>query len=55
MTVEADVGVGLSVFDIVGLPDTSVRESRERVRSAVKIQVMNFLCVESQSIWLPRI
>lgn len=36
MTVEADVGVGLSVFDIVGLPDTSVRESRERVRSAVK-------------------
>lgn len=36
MTVEADVGVGLSVFDIVGLPDTSVRESRERVRAAVK-------------------
>ena len=36
LTVEADVGVGLSAFDIVGLPDASVRESRERVRSAVK-------------------
>ncbi|MBQ6807856.1 MAG: YifB family Mg chelatase-like AAA ATPase [Firmicutes bacterium] len=36
LTVEADVGLGLSAFDIVGLPDASVRESRERVRAAVK-------------------
>lgn len=36
LTVEADVGLGLSAFEIVGLPDASVRESRERVRAAVK-------------------
>lgn len=36
LTVEVDVGVGLSSFDIVGLPDASVRESKERVRAALK-------------------
>lgn len=36
LTVEIDVGIGLSAFDIVGLPDASVRESRERVRAAIK-------------------
>jgi magnesium chelatase family protein len=34
--VEVDVALGLPAFDIVGLPDTAVREARERVRSAVK-------------------
>ena len=34
--VEVDVSAGLPCFDIVGLPDTSVRESRERVRTAIK-------------------
>lgn len=34
--VEADISVGLPAFDIVGLPDTSVKESRGRVRSAAK-------------------
>ncbi len=34
--VEVDVGPGLSAFDIVGLPDASVKESRERVRAAIK-------------------
>lgn len=34
--VEADVSTGLPAFDIVGLPDTSVKESRERVRAAIK-------------------
>lgn len=34
--VEADVSTGLPGFDIVGLPDTSVKESRDRVRAAVK-------------------
>ena len=36
VTVECSVDAGLPSFDIVGLPDASVRESRERVRSAVK-------------------
>lgn len=34
--VEADLVFGLPVFTIVGLPDTAVRESRERVRSALR-------------------
>ncbi len=34
--VEVDVGYGFPSFTMVGLPDTSVRESRDRVRSAIR-------------------
>jgi magnesium chelatase family protein len=34
--VEVDVSNGLPAFDIVGLPDTSVKEAKERVRTAIK-------------------
>lgn len=34
--VEADVTFGLPSFTLVGLPDASVRESRDRVRSAIR-------------------
>ena len=34
--VEADVSTGLPGFDIVGLPDAAVKESRDRVRAALK-------------------
>lgn len=34
--VEADVAQGLPNFIVVGLPDTAVQESRERVRTALK-------------------
>src|SRR5919206_2741731 len=34
--VEVDVVFGLPSFTMVGLPDTSVRESRDRVRSAIR-------------------
>ncbi|MBO5993246.1 MAG: YifB family Mg chelatase-like AAA ATPase, partial [Acidaminococcaceae bacterium] len=34
--VEVDIGRGLPAFEIVGLPDMAVRESRERVRTALK-------------------
>lgn len=34
--VEVDVGQGLPSFAIVGLPDTSVQEARERVRAAIR-------------------
>lgn len=34
--VEADFANGLPSFDIVGLPDTAIKESKERVRSAIK-------------------
>jgi magnesium chelatase family protein len=35
VTVEVHVSSGLPAFTIVGLPDTIVRESRERVRAAL--------------------
>jgi magnesium chelatase family protein len=35
VTVEVDVRRGLPAFTVVGLPDASVREARERVRSAL--------------------
>lgn len=34
--VEVDINQGLPKYDIVGLPDTAVKESKERVRSAIK-------------------
>lgn len=34
--VEADVNKGLPSYELVGMPDTAVKESRERVRSALK-------------------
>ena len=34
--VEIDVSFGLPAFTMVGLPDASVRESRDRVRSAIR-------------------
>jgi magnesium chelatase family protein len=33
--VEVDVHRGLPAFSLVGLPDTAVREARERVRAAL--------------------
>ncbi|MBI5415733.1 MAG: magnesium chelatase, partial [Candidatus Omnitrophica bacterium] len=36
VVIEVDAGRGLPATIIVGLPDNAVRESRERVRSAVK-------------------
>lgn len=34
--VEVDVNMGLPKYEIVGLPDASVKEAKERVRSAIK-------------------
>lgn len=34
--VEVDISTGMPNFDIVGLPDTSVKESKDRVRAALK-------------------
>lgn len=34
--VEADISSGLVCFNIVGLPDTAIQESKERVKSAIK-------------------
>jgi len=35
VSVEVDIGRGLPSFNIVGLPDISVKESKERVRAAI--------------------
>jgi magnesium chelatase family protein len=40
--VEVYITSGLPAFDIVGLPDTAVRESKERVRAAIKNQKFDF-------------
>lgn len=34
--IEIDISNGLPSWDIIGLPDTSVKESKERVRTAIK-------------------
>ncbi len=36
ITVEVDIANGIPALDIVGLPDTAVKESKERVRAAIK-------------------
>lgn len=36
VTVEADISTGLPKFEIVGLPDSAVSESRDRVHAAIK-------------------
>ena len=40
--VECYITNGLPAFDIVGLPDTAVKEARERVRAAAKTSGMRF-------------
>lgn len=40
--VEVDYGQGLPRVDLVGLPDTAVNESRDRVRSAIKNSGFSF-------------
>lgn len=42
INVEVDVSPGMPSFDIVGLPDTAVKESKERVRSAIKNSGIDF-------------
>ena len=40
--VEADTSLGMPKYEIVGLPDASVKESKERVRSAIKNSGLKF-------------
>lgn len=40
--VEAEVTTGLPVFEVVGMGDRAVRESRQRVRAAIKMAGFNF-------------
>lgn len=40
--VQVDVSAGLPHYEVVGLPDTTVKESKERVRAAIKNSGINF-------------
>ena len=40
--VQTDITGGLPGFEIVGLPDTSVKESKERIKSAIKNSSIEF-------------
>ena len=42
VSIEVDVSYGLPRFTMVGLPDASVRESRDRVRSAIRNSGLEF-------------
>ncbi len=42
VTVEADISKGLPSYEMVGLPDAAVKESKERVRSAIKNSALEF-------------
>jgi magnesium chelatase family protein len=42
VAVEVDVSFGLPLFAMVGLPDASVRESRDRVRAAIRNAGLDF-------------
>ncbi|MBE7010942.1 MAG: ATP-binding protein [Ruminococcaceae bacterium] len=40
--VETDISNGMPAFDVVGLPDAAVKESKERVRAAMKNSELDF-------------
>ena len=42
VSIEVDISFGLPGLTIVGLPDASVRESRDRIRSAVRNSGFDF-------------
>lgn len=43
ISIQVDISNGLPDFQIVGLPDASVRESKERVKAAIKNSGVEFL------------
>lgn len=43
VSIEVDISSGLPCFEMVGLPDTSVKEAKERVKTAIKNIGVEFL------------
>ena len=43
VNIQVDVSAGMPSFEIVGLPDTSISESRERVKTALRNSTSEFL------------
>lgn len=42
VTVETDISKGLPAYEMVGLPDAAVKESKERVKSAIRNSAFDF-------------
>lgn len=42
VTVETDIGAGLPGFNIIGLPDPAIKESRDRIKAAIKNSGFSF-------------
>ena len=42
VAIEVDLNAGLPAYDTVGLADTAVKESKERVRAAIKNSLYNY-------------
>lgn len=40
--IQTDIGNGVPEFDIVGLPDATVKESKKRIRAAIKNSGIEF-------------
>lgn len=43
VNIQVDISSGMPSFEIVGLPDTSIRESKERVKTAIRNSTFEFL------------
>lgn len=43
VSIQVDISNGMPYFEIVGLPDTSVKESKERVKTAIRNSNIEFL------------
>ena len=43
ISVQVDVSAGMPYFEIVGLPDVSIKESKERVKTAIRNSNVEFL------------
>ena len=49
--VETDISTGLPSFNTVGLPDSAVKESKDRVTAAIKTPIFIFPLVVLLSTW----
>lgn len=43
VSIQVDIANGIPNFEIVGLPDTSVKEAKERVKTAIRNSNIEFL------------
>jgi magnesium chelatase family protein len=48
--IEADISYGLRRFEIVGLPDKAVEESKERIKSAIRVCGLKSPCSKPEKI-----